>query len=378
MDFQPIIDYIENVLRSERGAPGCDIKIMKEHETLFRYKSGVSDYKGIKDINENNIYRIYSCTKVITCTAALQLFEKGKICLEDPVSKYLPNFKNAFLIKDGEKVAPKSAVTIRHLFTMSAGLDYDFWKEPVKKLLKENPMASTTEIINELALAPLNFEPGEKFLYSLCHDVLGAVIEVVSGMKFSDYLNENIFIPLGMKRTTFKIPILEQSDVVDEYICNEPGVITLFTDNNRYEKFKNYESGGGGLYSTVDDYSIFADALANGGIGANGNRILKAETIDLMRTEQLKEYTMNSQFGCAAGPGYGYGLGVRTLIDKTGGQRSNIGEFGWDGVAGSYVLIDPKEKLSIFFAMQVRTWPRLIGCGHAPLRDLTYEVLGIK
>ena len=105
---------------------------------------------------------------------------------------------------------------------------------------------------------------------------------------------------------------------------------------------------------------------------------MKPETIDLMRTEQLRTYAMNPQFGCAAGPGYGYGLGVRTLIDKSQGQRSSLGEFGWDGAAGSYVMIDPAEKLSIFFAMHVRGWPNLIGCGHAPIRDLTYEVLGLN
>ena len=117
--------------------------------------------------------------------------------------------------------------------------------------------------------------------------------------------------------------------------------------------------------------------MANGGIGATGKQILKPETIDLMRTEQLGNYTMDSRFGCAAGPGYGYGLGVRTLIDRSH-SKSSIGEFGWDGAAGSYVMIDPKYNLSIFFAMHVLAWPSLIGCGHAPIRDLTYEILGLE
>ena len=375
MDFTPLTDYIERVLRSEKGVPGCDLKIMKEHKTLLRYQSGVSDYEGKKAINENNIYGVYSCTKVITCTAVLMLMEKGILKLDDHISKFLPSFEKVFLIKNGEKVAPKNHITVRHLLTMSAGFDYDFWKEPVKKLYAENPQADTVEIISALSEAPLNYEPGEKFQYSLCHDVLGAVIEAASGMKFSSFLKENIFFPLGIKNIGFAPA--NNDDLVAEYICNVPGEITPYADVKRFEKFNNYESGGGGLFATVDDYGKFADMLANGGVGINGSRILKAETIDLMRTEQLKKYTMNPQFGCAAGAGYGYGLGVRTLIDKSGGQRSNIGEFGWDGAAGSYVLIDPKEKLSIFFAMQVKSWPRLIGCGHALIRDLTYEILGL-
>ena len=138
-----------------------------------------------------------------------------------------------------------------------------------------------------------------------------------------------------------------------------------------------YESGGAGLYSSAETYSLFVDALACGGVGATGKRILKPETIDLMRTEQLKKYLVNSEYSAPAGPGYGYGLGVRTLIDKSQGQRSSLGEFGWDGVAGSYMLVDPKYNLSIFFAMHVRGWPTLIGDTHARIRDLTYTVLGL-
>lgn len=375
MEFQPIIEYIEQVLRKEKGVPCCDIKIMKEHNVLFRYLSGESDYEGQSKLTKENLYFLYSCTKPITCAAAMQLVEKNIISLDDPVAKYLPNFKNVFLLEGEKRVAPKNIMTIRHLFTMSAGFDYNFLSQPVLSLVNSNPEAGTLDVVNQFISLPLNFEPGERFSYSLCHDVLAAVVEVASGMRFSEYLNKNIFIPLGMENTKFKISDREKDRLVAQYACNEPNKITPMEPKNSFQVTPNYESGGAGLISTVDDYSLFADAMANGGVGIGGARILNADTIDLMRTEQLKNFVVNSGFSCAAGPGYGYGLGVRTLIDKSGGQRSSLGEFGWDGAAGSYVMIDPKEKLSIFFAMHVRGWPKLIGCGHAPLRDLTYDIL---
>lgn len=378
MDFTPVTDYIENVLRKEKGVPCCDVLIRRGHETLLRYFSGVSDYEGNTPVRGDEVYYMYSCTKPITCTAAMQLVEQGKLLLDAPVSDYLPAYKNTFLMKNGTAVPTETVMTVRHLFTMSAGLDYDRDTEPLRRLVRENPGAGTVEVVSAFPQSPLRFEPGERFLYSLCHDVLAAVVEVVSGLRFSEYLKKNIFAPLGMTRTGFFLPKEEEPHLAAQYACpTRLAPCVPHTGNSDFRLTENYESGGAGLYSCVEDYSRFADALANGGVGITGAQILKQETIDLMRTEQLSGYAMHNEFSCAAGPGYGYGLGVRTLIDKSQGQRSSLGEFGWDGAAGSYVMIDPAEKLSIFFAMHVRGWPNLIGCGHAPIRDLTYEVLGL-
>ncbi len=376
MNFSSVINYIDNILCKEKGVPGCDLKIMQGHKTLLRHSFGVSDYEGKKAVSPEDIYKIYSCTKPITCAAALQLTEQGIIGLDDAVSKYLPEFKDAFLIKDGKMVSPQKVMTIRHLFTMSAGFNYDCATKPIKELLAEKPEAGTVDVANAIVRSPLQFEPGERFLYSLCHDVLGAVVETTSGMRFSDYLQKNIFDPLDMKETAFSVVPEKLGRRVAQYRVDN-GMLVKAPNYASSIPSAQYESGGGGLYSTVDDYSLFADAMANGGVGANGKRILKPETVDLMRTEQLKTYLMNSEFGCAAGPGYGYGLGVRTLIDKSGGQRSSIGEFGWDGAAGSYLMIDPKYNLSIFFAMQVLRWPAMFQNCHLPIRDLTYEALGL-
>lgn len=377
MDFSPVINYIENVLRSEKKLPGCDVKIMRNHETLLRYSSGTRDYEGKETVREDDMYVLFSCTKPITCAAAMRLVEEGIIGLDDPVSKYLPEFSNVFLMKDGQKVPPRKAMTIRHLFTMSGGYDYTRNTKPILDVLCANPNAGTVEIVNAISRSALLFEPGERFQYGLCHDILAAVVEVVSGLRFGEYLKKTIFDPLGMKDTKFMLTEEDKSRLAAVYLAKDDGTCEPYSQECEFRLSDNYESGGAGLYSTVDDYSLFADAMANGGVGANGNRILKPETIDLMRTEQLSDYTVDTNFSCCSGPGYGYGLGVRTLIDKSGGQRSSLGEFGWDGAAGSYVMIDPKYNLSLFFAMHVRAWPSMIGYGHIALRDFTYESLGL-
>ena len=377
MDFSVVSEYIEKVLREEKGVPGCDLQIMRGHEVLFRYKSGTSDYEGEKPVAGNELYFMYSCTKPITCTAAMQLVERGVLSLDEPVSRWLPAFENAFLVRDGVRVKPECTMTLRHLFTMTAGFDYNREAEPIQKVIKEQPDASTLDVVNSFVRSPLQFEPGERFLYSLCHDVLAAVEEAASGMRFSDYLQENIFKPLGMTETGFVVPEDMRGRMAAQFRADGVNKKHAVPQTNEYHLTAAYESGGAGLYSTVSDYSKFCDAMACGGVGINGARILKAETIDLMRSEQLSCYTENNAFSCAAGPGYGYGLGVRTLISQAKGQRSSIGEFGWDGAAGAYMMMDPEKELSIFFAMHVLGWPAMIGYGHAPIRDLTYEVLGL-
>lgn len=377
MDFHPVIQYIEQILRKEKGVPGCSLRVMQNHKELFRYSSGFSDYANKKPISAETLHIMYSCTKPVTCAAAMQLVEQGKLELDAPVSRYLPEFADVYVVKNGEKVSPATTMTIRHLFTMSAGLNYDVQAKPVLELIEKNPEASTREIVKALIKSPLDFEPGEKYQYSMCHDVLAAVVEAISGMKFSQYLQENIFDPLGMERTGFDIADEEKCHLAAQFECDEPGKLRPIPIENAFRIGKNHESGGAGLISCADDYILFADAMANGGVGKSGARILKPETIDLMRTEQLSKVAKDPSFCYYADTGYGYGLGVRTRMNNDLGQRSYPGEFGWDGAAGSYILMDPACGLSIAYTMQVRNWPVLLADGHDRLRDLVYEAIGL-
>lgn len=375
MNFKPLADYIDRHLIEELGIPSVDVRVMQNHKELFRHKAGHSDRERTTPIVGGEIYDLYSCTKPMTCTSALQLVERGIVGLDDPVYKYLPEYKNAFVVKNGEKVTVGEKMTVRHLFMMAGGLDYDLKKPDMLELIEANPHAGTVEVVNSFARTPLCFEPGERFNYSLCHDVLAAVVEVASGMRFSEFLRENIWEPLGMKNISFGFENNGGSVQCARYVY-EKGAVNYDPNPNCFALTDNFESGGAGISTCVEDYSLFADAMACGGVGASGNRILKAETIDLMRTEQLTKHLKDPAF---IFDDYGYGLGVRTQLVKCNGSRSSVGEFGWDGAAGSYIVMDPETKLSIFMAMNVLYWPDLMNEreGHYAVRDLTYQAIGM-
>ena len=374
-DFSKIARYMENTVCQKHGVPGCDILIYRDHELLYRHICGYSDREARTPLTENHLYYMYSCTKVLTVSAAMRLWEEGKLDLDAPVSDYLPAFADVKQNIDGTLTAPEKPLLVRHLFTMSGGFDYGMRTEEVKSLLEENPHATTYEIVSTFAKKPLLFTPGSRFQYSICHDILAAVVEIASGMRFTDYLKAVIFDPIGMSDSTFD----DSDDVIarlaGQYASNSAGIVTRAGQNNTFRLTDNYESGGAGLICSAADYALFADTMACGGTAHNGYRFLKPETVRLLHTDQLPTYTMDGTFSCAAGPGYGYGLGVRTRLDQNEGQRSPIGEFGWDGAAGSYVMCDDTNHLSIFFAMHVLSWPSCIGSDHAVIRDMVYDAL---
>jgi len=361
------------------GIPACDCVVYKDHKPVFRHRAGFADAAKTKPLTEGNTYLLYSATKVITCTAVMQLVEKGSIHLDDPVYKYLPEYENLKVRKDTGIEPAKNIMTIRHLLSMQSGLNYNLAAPSIAKLLEDtNRQASTRQIIKALAEEPLDFEPGTRYQYSLSHDVLGAVIEVVSGRKLGEYMEENIFGPLGMKNTVFQLTADRKANMVDQFQYNADTMTPVPVQNkNVYILSDKYESGGAGLISTVDDYILFLDAMCNEGVSADGYKLLSKETIDLMREDQLHEVS-RKDFDMMGKVGYSYGLGVRTMVDKDkSGAKSPLGEFGWDGAAGAYALIDVENHLAIFYAMHV------LGCGyayavvHPKIRDLTYEMLGI-
>lgn len=257
---------------------------------------------------------------------------------------------------------------------MTAGFDYNLNSESVKKYQKETEGKFPTRMIAKaLSEQPLGFEPGTRWNYSLCHDVLGAFIEVVSGMKFSEYLKKNIFEPLGMNDTGFERNEKIYSQMFPQYLfdnetqkANEIG-----KEASNFVLGTEYESGGAGLISTADDYIKFADALANGGVGKDGIRILSPRTIDLMRENRLSESVIKD-FNWVQLAGYGYGLGVRTMMNRgKGGAIGQVGEFGWGGAAGAYVMIDPDNNISVFYGQHMLN--NLEPFIHPRIRNLVYS-----
>ena len=358
-------EYMKNFMDSltEWIIPGNSVVIYKDGKKVFEYSSGYSDLeKKIKKAGEEQLY-IYSCSKVATVTAALQLYEQGKFLLSDPLYEYLPEFKKMY-VKDGDRIkAAENPITIRDLFTMTAGLSYATNTPAFEKARKlTDGKMDTRTVIKCLAEEPLLFEPGARWNYSLCHDVLAVLAEVVSVMGFSEYMKKHIFEPLDMNNSYYHAPndviispqyiyeIQDTKNIVELQQKEHTTGVVKRAYGNELVFGENYDSGGAGIITTVDDYAKFAAALANSGTGLNNNRILSSATVKLMKTNQLNE-AQRKTMNWRRLRGYGYGLGVRTLIDKAeSGSNSSIGEIGWGGAAGATIIADTEEKVALFYA----------------------------
>ena len=370
MDFPKLRSYMETVC-AKYGVPAWDLSVMQDHTEVFRMMDGFSDPEGISPVSRKDLYWIYSASKPITCAAAMRLVESGKISLEDNVAKYLPSYGNITVKTENSERPARRPMKIRHLFSMASGLEYSL-DTPKLKAMKAAGCRDTVAYMDALAEKPLLFDPGDGFNYSFSHDVLGAVIEVVSGMSFGTYLNKNVFEPLGMKDTCFRLSKEKLSHLSWLYSASSGSVVP---SNDKPSERWPYESGGGGLCSSVDDYRLFADAMAHKGLGWNGYRLLRPESVDLMRTNTLS-YNQNVMFHKQLNQrnkiGYGYGLGVKTLVDPIA-SPGPLGEFGWDGAAGAYVSCDPDNRLSVFYAQHILSFPIVYDEIMVRIRDLIYE-----
>ena len=368
--FTKTTAYIDKKIE-EKKLPLLDVIVYKNNELIYRHCGSYSGAHG-----ENDLLCMFSCSKVLTAVCAMKLIAEGKIALDDPVSKYIPAFEKAYTVDEkGEK--HKEVITVRHLFTMSSGFDYKLTTPEILKFAKENyETANTVDLISQLVNSPLHFKPGEKFLYSLSHDALGALIETVEGITLAEYAEKYVFAPLGMKNSTMDSR---------KYINNPPTNYDILENGyevekgNTYKHFhptKNYVSGGAGLISCVEDQILLADALANYGVGKSGNRILTRAGIEIMRAnhltpEQTAVFSSYDHFR-----GYSYGYGVRTNINPAlVGNLSPVGEFGWDGAKGSYFSADPENRVAIFYAEHMGGLAPVV---QPRLRNIIYSCLGYK
>jgi Beta-lactamase class C and other penicillin binding proteins len=357
MDFTPLSQFIDRI--TAWRIPWAEVLVMYRNETVFRYRAGYADLEAKTPIDENRIIYLYSLTKILTCTAALQLVEKGAILLGDPVSAYLPEFTEVRVRKsqtdDGNTTElSEHPITVRDLFTMTAGFSYDLASSSIQEAMERtNGRLPTREFAIALAKEPLLFEPGTRWNYSLCHDVLAALIEQVDGRRFSTYVREEITGPLGMLDTGFYLSEAQRSRLLPQYEYKDELGKAVRMDGNWYRIGTEFESGGAGLLSTVSDYSLFLNMLTNRGTSPEGVRILSTASVDLMRTDHLTEHT-RGDYNWEHHAGYGYGLGVRTHISKAGsGSLSPLGEFGWSGAAGSFAIIDPESQLTVMYAQHL-------------------------
>ena len=373
MKLEKITEYLDSL--EARGIPSVDCMIYRDHELVYRHMNGTIDEKKEKKIDGSEVYLMFSMTKVQTMTAVLQLVEQGKLSLEDEVGKYLPAYQNLSVKQGDDVVALTKPLKIKHLVSMQSGLDYDLNRPGIVRVLKEKGNAATTQdIVSAFVESPLNFIPGEHFNYSLSHDVVAAVIEVVSGMSFGEYLKKNLWEPLGLKNTYFAKPMNDDvKNLAKQYICNDKGEIVPMEQSCCYQFTENYESGGAGLISCTEDYAVFADALACGGVSKDGVRILQPETVELMKTNLLGDVSREDIVKTMGRAGYGYGCGVQILLEpEKVNSTAPAGVFGWDGAAGACITMDTKSKTALVYLQHVRNCGWAYGEIHPTLRDLVF------
>ncbi len=337
---------------------------------------GWRDKEAGSPMTADTIFRLYSMTKPIICTALMTLLEEGRFRLIEPLAKYIPAFGAVKVLEaDGRLVAPVRPILIRDLMTHMSGLSYHFVEEAgVGKMYKDAKLLaahhSLEATIDDLARFPLAFQPGSKWRYSVGIDVAARVIEVISGRPLGHFLRERLFEPLGMSDTAFGVPPEKRNRLAAMY--GRPDVlnagVTVGSEyaawmsgvNDRLDVSKTYPvdspdlfvRGGHGLFSTIDDYFRFAQMLANGG-ELDGERIIGRKTLELMHSNIVPGALLPLEIGGLPLPGYGFGLGSRVLIDVAqSGAPGSVGEFGWSGAAKTHFWVDPKEEVVGLFMTQ--------------------------
>ena len=371
-DENKLTEYLDSLI--DKGIPSVDCIVYKDHKQIYRPMNGTVDRDKKINVRPDQRYLMFSMTKVQTMTAVMQLVEQGKLLLDDEVGKYLPAYKK-LMVDDEEGLRElNEPMRIWHLLSMQSGLDYNAERPGILRVLKEKGQSATTrDIVDSFIESPLEFVPGTHFHYSFSHDVVAAIIEVVSGMSFGEYLKNNIWEPLNMKDTFFAKPDnsgLER--LAQQYISNDDGIVPMEQTCN-YQFTENYESGGAGLISCTEDYAKLGDALACGGESAEGIRILKPETIELIKKNLLCDAGMEEIATNMGRKGYGYGCGMQVFMyPELVGSTAPTGIFGWDGAAGSSIQMDTVSRTSLVYTQHVRNCGMAYEFIHPTLRELVF------
>jgi CubicO group peptidase (beta-lactamase class C family) len=319
---------------------------------------GLRDREKQLPMTRDTIVRIYSMSKILTSVAVLMLVEEGAIRLEDPIAVYLPSLKAPQVFTGGTAAAPQLAtaarpITIRHLLTHTSGFGYGLAQGPVDDLYRAAKLFEATtadELVAKVATLPLVAQPGERFNYGVNTDLLGAIVEKVSGKSLGAFMKARLLDPLGMPDTGFDVPAAKRARLATLYQREGSGplanVASFQTPGSKPSPVpypdpdgRLFHSGGGGMFSTADDFARLAQMLLNGG-ELDGVRILGRKTVASMTANQMTHVTNPGNSHQA------FGLGVSVRIDQAGGPvGGSVGEFGWNGAATTYVSIDPQEQL---------------------------------
>jgi CubicO group peptidase (beta-lactamase class C family) len=346
---------------AENRLAGVTTLLARRGKIVHSSTFGKKDVRKPDPITRDSIFRIYSMTKPVTAAAMMMLFEEGKWQLDDPVARYVPEFgKMQVHVGDNPDGTMKletarRSMTMRELMTHSSGLGYVLNQANAvdRKIIKEqilNTEAPLQVMIDKLATTPLMAQPGTRWYYSIAIDVQGYLVEKLSGQKFGDFLQTRLFVPLGMKDTAFYVPREKLSRLARIHTDGQGGQLVPPSDDAVDVTVPPAgPSGGGGLYSTADDYLRFTQMLLNGGEFA-GRRLLSPRTVQMMRTNHLAAEPLKT-----VRAGTGWGLGFRTVMDAAAaGEAVADGTFDWYGIGGTWFWIDPASDLAFVGMIQHR------------------------
>lgn len=374
----------------EAKLPGATTLVARHGEVVFSKTLGYGDLEKKKPLKQDSILRFYSMTKPITAVAVMILYEQGLFQLDDPISAFIPAFRDMTVYRSGPVENPITEpaarpITIQNLMTHTSGLTYGVGNEGVipKLYVKHHtdfdPHDGPLEtVVNRLADIPLEFHPDSRWEYSVAFDVLGRLVEVVSGNSLDVFFRENIFEPLGMNDTGFYVPKNNYDRFVSLYKCTPESNLSLMESPEESPMISEVEtlSGGGGLVSTLEDYFHFTEMLRRKG-ELDGQRLLGRKTVELMTSNHLQGdlADMGQRTFCETTyEGIGFGLGMSVMLDPAKAKIVGTpGEYAWGGYASTAFWIDPLENLTVIFLTQ------LIPSSAYPirreLRVLTYQAL---
>lgn len=377
------LDRIGTVMQrylDEGKLAGIVTLVARRGRVVHFARFGYQDIEAGKPMEFDTIFRIYSMTKPITSVALMMLFEQGLVRLADPVSRFIPEFKDIKVLgPNGQLLDPVREVTIHDLLTHTSGLSYGDFEDPspgeayAQSNLFFRSDITNQELVRGLAALPLLFQPGTMWHYSAATDVLGHVIELISDMSLGDFFKQKIFDPLGMVDTAFRVPAEKVARFATLYGLTEDDPLGLIGDDIGGDYFNpRLESGGGGLVSTAADYLRFAQMVLNKG-ELDGVRLLAPKTVELMTTNHLPPALLPMVLSEPM-PGLGFGLGFSVLMDLAqAGIIGSVGSHGWGGWATTRFWVDPQEQLvGIFLTQYIPSDTYLVA---DDFRTLVYQAL---
>lgn len=373
------VDAVMAQLISEKKLAGGIVMIVRHGKVVHLKSHGMMDLEAKKPMRDDTLFRIYSMTKAITSAAALVLYDEGKLELDAPVSKYIPEFKQCTIVTKEGPVTADREMTVRDLFLHTAGLTYgasgiDASDKKYRELNVMDFDSTIAQMSEKLSRVPLVYAPGTDWMYSVSVDVLGRVVEVASGQSLDEFFQSRILTPLDMKDTGFWAPATKVERLAANYGSDGKGTLTLkeAPANSEYLKKRKLLSGGGGLVSTARDYMRFLVMISRGG-ELDGVRILKESTVKLMTTNQLSEKIGWIKFFGQVREGVGFGLGF-SVRDKMSSwdPEGHVGEYGWGGAASTHYWASPKDDLIVVTMEQTMPYTFLV---EFAVKGLIYDAI---